>query len=86
MADSMLTRLTIQRDGAEIALEPYENDRWDLTFNGRVVHSFEAEKLDLKVIANLLVEKGHLEPKAILGMTRLADWKSFDVLPLPEDK
>ena len=81
---NVLSRFVINRDGNEIALEPYENDRWELTVNGEVVHVFFAERLNLKELCELLVRKGHLSAESMLGMTRIADWKAFDILPPPE--
>ena len=85
MSEQMMSRFTINRNGREIAIEPFEDDRWELTVDGVVVHKFVADQLNLKSLADFLVEKGHLEASNLVGMTRLTDWRAFDIAPPPEE-
>ena len=78
-------RYVIERDGRSIALEPYENDRWELTIDGKVVHQFVSETLNLQGLVKLLIEKGHLSEGDAVGLSRLTDWKSYMIVPPPEE-
>ncbi len=79
-------RYAVEKNGHTLALEPYENDRWELKLDQKVVHSFVSDKLDIKALVELLISKGHLGSGDAAGITRLSDWKAFMIAPPPEGK
>ena len=81
--DAMRVRLTADRNGHLIVLEPYAH-HWEILVDDVVLGT--RETLHLSEVLAFLVERGVLTDHDAFGLAHVHNWASHDMTLPPEDK